>query len=216
MHPRLALYSDQEIPENIHVNRRLISLIGVEYPKIGYISSSPDPARHYFSRKKSYYRALGCDLNVYVDSDVVAQPGLIPRLLECDAIHLTGGNTFTFLQWLQRANMLSVLRAFVGNQGVMIGASAGSLLMTSSIAIAELSGDTPDPSMTDLKALGLVDFCFWPHYQLGAEHRPRESAFLSTVPFIYACPDGAGVIVDGPDVHLVGEVKAIRYGQVDA
>jgi dipeptidase E len=216
MKPRLALYSDQEIPANVVVNRRLLTLIGAASPRIGYLSSAPDPERHYFSRKQAYYHDLGCDLSVYVDSDVVAQSGLLAALFDCDAIHLTGGNTYFFLRWLLVSGMIQSLRSFANDGGVLIGASAGSLLMTRSIAIAELSGDTPDPSMTSLEALGLVDFQFWPHYRPGAENQPRVSAFLSNVDLAYACPDGAGVIVDGPRVELIGEVKAFRYGQIDA
>ena len=213
---RLALYSDQEIAANATVNRRLLTLIGVDYPRIGYISSAPDPARHYFSHKQSYYHALGCELSVYVDSAMFAQPGLLSTLFDCDAIHLTGGNTYFFLRWLQESGMIQRLRSYSTSGGVLIGASAGSLLMTKSIAIAELSGDTPDPSMTTLEALGLVDFHFWPHYRPGAESQPNESAFLSKVDFVYACPDGAAVIVDGPRVELIGGVKAFRNGQIDA
>jgi len=216
MKPRLALYSDQEIPANAVVNRRLLTLIGAECPRIGYVSSAPDPARHYFSHKQAYYHALGCDLSVYVDSDVVAQTGLLAMLLDCDAIHLTGGNTYFFLRWLLESGLIQSLRSYATDGGILIGASAGSLLMTRSIAIAELSGDTPDPSMTSLEALGLVDFHFWPHYRPGAENQPGESAFLSKVELAYACPDGAGVIIDGPRVELIGEVKAFHYGQIDA
>lgn len=216
MQPRLAFYSDQEIPENTIVNRRLLSLIGVEYPRIGYISSALDPTRSYFSRKQSYYRALGCDLCVYLDSDIVTQPDLVRRLLDCDAVHMTGGNTFSFLHWLQQHDMLTVSRTYATQRGVLIGASAGSLLMTKSIALAEISGDTPDPSMTSLEALGLVDFFFWPHYLPGAERKPGVSAVLAPSPLVYACRDGAGVIVDGPRVELFGEVTAFRYGHINA
>jgi len=216
MQPRLALYSDQEIPANAVVNRRLLTLIGAEYPRIGYISSAPDPARSYYSRKQAYYRALGCDLCVYVDSDVVEEPGLVAEMLDCDAIHLTGGNTFSFLQWLELHGMLPTLRAFAAGHGVLIGASAGSLMMTTSIAIAELSGDTPDPSMKNLEALGLVDFDFWPHYKSGAEHRTTESAYLSKSECVYACPDGAAVIIDGHHVEFIGAVRTFRHGKIDA
>jgi hypothetical protein len=114
MKPRLALYSDQEIPANVVVNLRLLTLLGTQSPSIGYVSSAPDP------------------------------------------------------------------------------------------------------SMRSLEALGLVDFHFWPHYQPGAENQPRESAFLSKAELAFACPDGAGVIVDGPRVELIGKVKAFRYGKLDA
>lgn len=59
---RLALYSDQIIPANAAVDRRLLDLIGVDRPRIAYVSSAPDPDRSYFSAKRRYYEQLGVEL----------------------------------------------------------------------------------------------------------------------------------------------------------
>jgi len=38
---RLALYSDQVIPRNAAVDKRVLRLIGVTNPRVGYVSSAP-------------------------------------------------------------------------------------------------------------------------------------------------------------------------------
>jgi dipeptidase E len=213
---RLALYSDQVIPANAEVNRRLLRLIGNERPRIGYISSAPDPSRTYFSAKKIYYAALGAELCNYVDSENVTDSDLVAELLQCDAIQLTGGDTYAFLAWLQARDFLPVLRAYANRGGVLIGTSAGSLLMSPNIAIALLSPHPVRSDLANLEALGLVHFHFWPHYQSNQEQDPAAAAFLSGVPLVYACPDGAGVIVERSCIETIGAVKAFRHGRVDA
>lgn len=213
---RLALYSDQVIPANGEVNFRLLRLIGMARPRIGYISSAPDPARTYFSAKRIYYAALGVELCNYVDSDNINDNDVVTQLLKCDAIQLTGGDTHAFLTWLRARDFLPTLRAYARRGGVLVGTSAGSLLMSSSIAIAQLSPHPVPPDVSSLEALGLVDFHFWPHYERGQEQVPAATAFLSGAPLVYACPDGAGVIVDRSGTQTVGAVKVFRYGRVDA
>jgi len=212
---RLALYSDQVIPANARMDLRLLQLIGVEHPRIGYISSAPDPSRAFFSAKKSYYAALGAELCHYVDSENIAEDGMLTDLLECDAVQLTGGNTYTFLAWLQRREVIPSLRDYARNRGTLVGTSAGAILMSPNIAIASISPHPRPPAMHSLNALDLVPFHFWPHYQPGQEAGPRESLFLSSTAVVYACPDGAGVIVDGDVVECIGPVKVFRYGRLD-
>ncbi len=136
---RLALYSDQEIAANAAMDERLLRLIGVRRPRIGYVSSAPDPSRAYFDQKRAYYHRLGAELTMYTDSESADLEGDVEILCRCDAIHLTGGNTFTFLRWLRVRRALPLLRAYaLGDRGVLIGASAGAILMTPSIQTAVL------------------------------------------------------------------------------
>lgn len=212
---RLALYSDQIIPANAAVDRRLLELLGVDRPCVGYVSSTPDPARSYFSAKRKYYEQLGVELDHYVDEDNVGDATRIADLLACDAIHLTGGSTYRFLRWLQATDLLGALRKYALGGGVLIGTSAGSLLMTRDISIAQLSPDDASQGPPSLAALGLVGFQFWPHYQLGQELDPRAMSFLANASHVLACPDGSGVIVQDDSIDTIGHVKVFRYGKTD-
>lgn len=200
---RLALYSDQEIAANAALDERLLRLVGVRRPRIGYVSSIPDPYRSYFENKRQYYRRLGADLTVYVDSESVALDKDLKNLVGCDAIHLSGGNTFAFLHWLKAREVLPMLRAYaIEDRGVLVGVSAGAILMTPSIETALLCGDVRLTDVADDEGLGLVDFHFWPHYQPGVElDFPLERCGV-----LYGCEDGTGIIVDGTSIELHGAV----------
>lgn len=215
MGPRLALYSDQIIPSNAAVDRRLLQLIGAARPRIGYVASAPDPSRSYYAAKREYYEALGVELSTYVDEALVSDSRCVMDLFECDAIHLTGGNTYRFLRWLKVTGLLEQLRAYAATGGVLIGNSAGSLLMARDISIARLSPDEVPEEPQSLDALGLVDFHFWPHYEPGQECSATAATFLAAASEVLACPDGAGIIVDDGTPEIIGPVKRFRHGIVE-
>ena len=207
---KLVLYSDQEIPENSKVDQRLLSLFGPHSPKLGYIPSSSDPKRTFYQHKQSYYEALGLNLSIYFEIDIDFQPGRIEELLSCDAIHLSGGNTYHFLYWLKERKMTGLLREYVENGGILIGTSAGAILMTPDVSVTDVFGDTPFDSerMTDTSALNLVDFAFLPHINT------LKSANTIMVNYssihqcvVYGCQDGDGIIINGDKVELIGNIS---------
>ncbi len=212
MHLRLALYSDQEVPANAAIDERLLTLIGVSRPRIGYVSSAPDPERLDFERKRAYYAHLGADLCVFLDASDNDLEGTLPPLFACDALHLSGGNTFSFLRWLRSRAVLPLLRRYATHGHVLIGASAGAILMTPSVGTASLCGDARDPALADDTGLDLVGFHFWPHYSEDAETQPSVASCLSAFETLCACPDGSGLIVDGTSIEPIGPVRVFSHG----
>ena len=208
MQLRLALYSDQEIPENAQVDEQMLKLVGVARPRIGYVASQPDPSRFYYDRKRAYYKALGATLAPYVDANTSPEDPSVTELLNCDAIHLSGGNTFTFLAWLRQRGLSERLRNFALSGRVLIGVSAGAILLTPSVITAQLCGDELDSSLNDHCALRLAPFHFWPHYNPELGISPEISAVISRTSPIYACPDGSGILITGNKMDFVGHVTA--------
>lgn len=205
---RLALYSDQECSANQAMDKRLLELIGTPQPRIGHLSSEPDPARVYFSRKQAYYAELGAVLMCYTDAHN-ADPSTLSSLLACDAIHLSGGNTFAFSEWLERAGLFEPLREFASKHGVLIGASAGAILLTDNIATARLCGDIAKRAVTEYRTLGLVKCSFWPHYQPETPITHAGASRAAAASPLYACPDGAGLIIDGCRHERWGDIREI-------
>ncbi|MEH2083007.1 MAG: hypothetical protein V7K89_24425 [Nostoc sp.] len=67
---QLVLYSDQVIAANQQVDWYLLQLLGTITARIGYISSSSDPKRQYFTVKQQYYQQYDLELAFYVELDV--------------------------------------------------------------------------------------------------------------------------------------------------
>lgn len=212
---RLILYSDQVPGKSGNVDMALIEMLNKDNPRIAYIPSHSDLTRKYFSQKKAYYGSLGIHDLVYFDIDLEYDAAMTDRLLACDGIHLSGGDTAYFLRSIKRRGFQEVLRHYVHNGGVLIGISAGSILISKSIDLAGLLQDNEaEPCCTD--SLNLVDFEFVPHWErnhLYLDKLKQYSEQQDTV--IYACSDSDGIVVDGEKTTFIGKVLEIRNGNAN-
>ena len=210
---KLVLYSDQFIEENKKVDKELLNLFNKSNPSIAYIPSESSLARKYFDEKVEYYKALGIENLQYFDIDKEYEASRIVDMFKCDAIQLSGGNTFYFLYLLRKRGLIRSLKAFVKNGGILIGISAGSILMTRSINTAGL-GEDADENIIGIKnkaALNIVDFEFMPHWKGSTKKlnllKKYAEAKKTTV---YACKDGDGIIIDGENIKLIGDIIKIN------
>ncbi|NEJ21675.1 peptidase E [Rhizobium leguminosarum] len=208
-----ALYSDQVIAENAPMDRRLAALILSRGNRVGYITSGPDPQRAFFDEKRRYYMRYGLFLDPFVDLDALSDDEEISRLFSCNAIHLCGGHTGDFLRRLRQSDMLDKLSAWALDDGILVGTSAGAILMTPTIAVDALfSGGSPD-AVQDGAALDLLPFEFFPHLN---DDPGYISALLryseTTATPILACRDGEGVILGNGLVEIFGAPLMISGG----
>jgi dipeptidase E len=215
MNRKLAFYSDQQIGQSPTIDTRLINLINKQYPTIGYIPSSADPERTWFKQQQIYYKSLGADLSVYFELELAYVPDKIKDLFSCDAIHLSGGRTYNFLYWLRKRELISPLRDYVANGGVLIGVSAGAILMTPEISTTCLCGEEPSCNLNDLSALNLVDFAFLPHVNKieSAEKKMAEYS-ITRRRKIFGCNDGDGIIVDDEKIECIGNLMLVENSKL--
>jgi peptidase E len=78
-------------------------------------------------------------------------------------INLSGGNTFRFLKSIKERGAESRLVEYARNGGILIGVSAGAMILTPSIESAFICGDVNTVGLSDLEGLELVSFFFDPH-----------------------------------------------------
>jgi dipeptidase E len=149
----------------------------------------------------------------------------LPQLEETDAIIVGGGNKFYLSYWMEKSGLFERLPELLKQGKVYVGASAGSMMMTSGINFDaaqlketavyfddEFNEEMPSSSGS-AKTLGLVDFVIRPH--LDADYFPQ--ATLETVEKwaakagkpLYALDDQSALkVVDGKvEVISNGEWK---------
>ncbi len=207
---KLVLYSDQVPDLRDTADKELKALFKEPHPKIGFIPSASDPERKYYNDRKAFYNQLGMELAEYFELDIKWKPDKLKALLACDAIHLSGGNTYYFLTWLRKRQMMDVLRNYVVRGGVLIGVSAGSILMTPDITTSSICGDEMIPGETDFSGLGLIDFCFVPHFgnmSFTIEDVKKYAQEKHRV--VYAAKDTGAIIVNGNEIKCIGDVIRI-------
>lgn len=213
---RLVLYSDQTRPETERIEARLLEMLEKTNPVLGYIPSFGDPHRKFYLDRREYYAGYGVALAPCFEIDHAYQPERLDELLACDGIHLSGGNTYYFRYWLKQRGLDQVLKDFNADGGVLVGVSAGAILMTPGIDTARLCGDLPDSGLpsrftNDLGGLALVDFAFLPHYtpQKFSDEFLQDYA-RQTGMRLYVCPDNGGIVVEGDRIELLGPVLCIH------
>lgn len=182
--------------------------------KVAYISSSPQSGdRPYYQSTIADYAAISPDIRVdYFDLSDAFTDEMLVALLSYAAIYLSGGNTFTFMDMARKRGLQATLEQYLANGGVLIGASAGSIMCTPSIELAKF-GDENEVSMTDFSGFGFVDFEFHPHFTDGQDERERLAEYQRTHKRkIYTCKDGAGLHVSGSGVETFGDASKLRVG----
>ncbi len=138
----------------------------------------------------------------------------VDSLMENDVIILGGGNTFLF-QWLLRTHdMLNILNRFVSNGGILIGESAGSIMMSETVEIARFADeDIVGSDNTD--GIGIVDFEMKPHF---GSWMKRFSDFVeyskNSNQDLYCLFDGGYIIVSDDTIIPYGNFILLRKGEM--
>lgn len=215
---KLVLYSGGHDWENARLDDELIKLCNKKKPQITFIPSCSYLCESDFRDFINQYKKYNISKFLYfpVDNSAVSQI-LKEEVFKSDIIHLSGGNTFYFLKHLRKSKLLGPLMDFVKRGGILTGLSAGAIIMTRTIETASMPDfdrDDNDDNLTNLKSMGLVKFDFFPHYKNSKRYDLELLKFSKNrISPLYACPDGAGIIIDGNVTTFVGKVYCFYQGK---
>lgn len=214
---KLVLYGGGDAEENYTLDENLSYLIERRNPKLTYIPSSSYQSELEFREIIKQYSPFGIKKFMLFPVDIHFDETFLNEILSSDVIYLGGGNTYFFLRTLRQQKLIPRLKKFVLDGGVLAGLSAGAILMTPNIETAgypDFDRDDNDIDLKNLNGMRLVNFEFFPHYRNSPryyEELIHQSAL--TLNPIYACPDGAGIIVNGDMVSFVGKVRLFYHGE---
>lgn len=198
---RVILHSDQSLERTGEIDAQLIrSLSGKRHPRLVYIPSVADPRRKYFSEKARYYEKIGFASCEYFDPLEAQDAALTHEMFKCDVIHLAGGEVCRFMERLLSSGVCELLRDFAARGGLMIGVSAGAMLMGRTFMGASLFGER---GSTD--GLGLFDFEVIPHVNERFPRLDTLQAFANkSKKTLYALNDGDVVVISGRKIRTFG------------
>lgn len=125
------------------------------------------------------------------------------RLTDMDIVFLSGGNTFHLLDQIRQTGLGEWLNEHKDSK-VYVGSSAGSIVMTPTIATA--NGADPNlEGLENLDALGFVDFDFIPH--IPDIPLARAEAYAATASRkLYALDDTSAIKVSDDSIEVVSQV----------
>lgn len=175
--------------------------------KVAYISSEPQdaPRPYYLSTIDDYEKiSEGVEVHYFDLSDDFSDESL-EEMLHYGTIYLSGGNTYIFMNDARKRSLYKILRKHLNNGGILVGASAGAIMMTPTIDIAD-GFDENIFGLTDVKGFSFVPFEFFPH--LDESHHDFLVKYMGGKDsMLYICKDGDGIFCGDDGVQLFGEVK---------
>ncbi|GIM27928.1 hypothetical protein CPJCM30710_05940 [Clostridium polyendosporum] len=211
---KLFLLSKLNSHREDSVNKLLLSTIGKKGAQVGYISFNSDSMRKVFNSNMFFYRGLGLSNILYFDLEEEFNSTITDNILNCDAIYLCSDDTNKLLYLLKKRNMNKILKRYVSQGGILVGVSAGGILMTEDIAIASLIVGE-EPPVKDATFLSLVDFTFIPHWQENTQYLPMLIDYsLQHRKKIYCCSDGYGIAVIDNKIEFFGDIVKIHEGNI--
>ncbi len=230
---RLVLYSGGQERRNRLIHESLLDLAlrrgrasARDRIRMTYVPFTADGARPFFRRFVQRYTRFGAtDFHcIAPDDPLLVADGpdrrrVLADLAASDVVYLAGGNTFHFLHHLRRSGLLDAVDRFARRGGVVAGLSAGGILMTPDIGLAaypEFDRDEDEIGLSKRarRALGLVDFEFFPHFRRSKRYREALAAYSrASGRALYACRDGSGIVVEGDRFTAHGEVWLFDRGR---
>ena len=178
---------------NFKLEAYIVEASGAARPRICYVATaSGDEASHVARFYESYgrfdvrlkflpfFRRTAADLREF--------------LLECDVVHVGGGNTRSMLAVWREWGFDGVLREAYQRGILLCGSSAGAICWFETGVTDSIAGD-----LTPLKCLGLLPGSCCPHYDGEKDRRPSYQRMVreGLIPGGLACDDGAGL-------HFIG------------
>ena len=211
---KLLLFSDLDSIAVKDVETQLIDLTRKNKLIIGYISSCPDPTREFYGKTKDYYARFGAKVTPYLDLETGFNNTYLDLVFQADAIHLSGGNTYQFFHWIIQRGLIQRLQNYARSR-VIIGVSAGAIIMTPDISYSKLCGDKNDIGLKNLAGLGLVNFCFVPHaaYKTKVTQEILLKSQQDKSRVVVAC-DRDWIAIDGLNLNIYGNPQLVIDGKI--
>ncbi|WP_215042017.1 Type 1 glutamine amidotransferase-like domain-containing protein [Tenacibaculum dicentrarchi] len=169
-------------------------------------ASIPEEYRGYVENDRKAFEKIGLIVQELEIS--TASKKVIKETIEKnDFIYVSGGNTFYLLQELKKSETDKVIISEIKKGKIYIGASAGSVIMSSNIKYIEKMDDkTKAEHLIDYDALNTVDFYTLPHHTNEPFKNSAEAVLNEYKNQIELIPiSNTQVIqVEGNEVSIVG------------
>lgn len=104
------------------------------------------------------FNVIPCELDIE-DTEVIKE-----KIKKVKMVVVGGGNTYFLLYHMKKSRFNNLINAFVKDDGLYVGSSAGSCICSPDISyINDQDDPNAAPDLKDHKSLGLIDFEIYPH-----------------------------------------------------
>ena len=175
--------------------------------KIGYITTASKKARthqQFFLDVKKTITENGYSLEEF-DFEGKSENEIRKFFKDKNVIQVEGGNTFFLLKIIRETGFDKILKEFLKEGKVYIGASAGSYVMCPSVEVTNWHDETYDRfGMVNFTALGYVSFVLFAHYKDEKKEYVLENMKTLNYP-LRILRDGEGFFCEDGKVKFIGD-----------
>ena len=194
---------------NSNVAKKFFDLIGNDKPKnsVAIITTAAE------GKENNKYSLLAKKQFLYAGFKDVEFVDLEAQSISLDkynVIYVCGGNTFKLLKFAKEKSFSENIKQLLDRDGFYIGVSAGSIIMSPSIDIAnEIEPDSNDANITDFDSFGIIPFHIMPHYYPDIEDEVKKFENRHSVEVKRLTNDQA-LFVKNSTIELVEQLKEMN------
>lgn len=139
--------------------------------------------------------------NKDLDFTMILENDDIPNLDNYDVIYIGGGDTFKLLDYIIRKDLVSKLKDYINNGGIVYGGSAGAIILGKDIRTVENENDN---NYQYYQGLNLInDLSIICHYKDELDMDIKD-AIIKLGGVIVALPENSGLILTDDGIEKVG------------
>ncbi len=200
----LFLYSNLLTPE---LNGGLATLFDCKGKSMAIIPSQTGPkTEYYFEKLKAVFAPIGITRFILVSIDTEKPLTELRTLLDSvDCIFLSGGDTHYLQKHIMQPDIAALIRAQADAGKLIIGQSAGAIVLTPTTRTSDLLGDEPRNTSGNYDGLHLSDFEFVPHFEPEKSLAAVTAYAKTTTRTVIAASENCAVGVKGTEMKLFGD-----------
>lgn len=146
------------------IDKYIISLIKKENKKVLFIPTASGDFESYINKFKEYYTSLNCEVDTLLLLSTTNDNLIRSKIFSSDIIYIGGGNTAKMMRIFKRTHVNEYLKLAYEKGIILTGLSAGAMAYFTNGYSDSNRSTNPNASLTEVKCLNLIPYCFCPHY----------------------------------------------------
>lgn len=146
------------------IDKYIISLVNLEKPKVLFIPTASGDSLSYVEKFQDYYSSLNCEVDVLLLSKTDNDNLIRSKIFSSNIIYIGGGNTARMMRIFKRTHVNEYLKIAYDKGIILTGLSAGAMVYFTNGYSDSNRSTNPEASLTLVKCLDLIPYCFCPHY----------------------------------------------------
>jgi len=207
---KLFLASEAKHPDSINKLDQFVN--GLKGKKIAYIPTATNgemPYDHWRTESGSWQ--LVQTLNAQVEAVVLEDyrtENIIDHLKDKDIIWVAGGVCGYLMYWMRRRQLDKHIRSLLDSGIVYVGSSAGSMVCSPTLDLAENYLTDMEYGASAIPGLGLIDFDIFPHFEDHLLKEIKQSYFGQKM---YLLKNGEAILVEDQQIEVFGQSRIISH-----